>query len=112
MSGCIHGIVCCVHDCLCCTRRWVWVSRHPCLPVCIAPAAAFRAENNYTAEIMICGGNSAKAVLIPGNSGATTANGRVPADYNCWRITPEAPDPTWTKEVMCNYPKCDTLLRR
>lgn len=75
------------------------------LLVCIA-------ENKYSAEIMICGGNSAKAVLIAGNSGASTANGRVPADYNCWRITPEAPNPTWTKEPMCNYPKCDTMLRR
>lgn len=60
-------------------------------------------RDGYRAEVMICGGSVSLAFSKP----QTTL-----ADYRCWRIYPEDPSPSWTKEVMCDWPACTTVYRR
>lgn len=61
---------------------------------------------------MVCGGTSTKAVPVNGGSrDASEKNMIYVADYFCWRIVPEARNPQWIAEPMCDN-NCTVKYRR
>lgn len=69
-------------------------------------------SNNYSAEVMICGGAPWSASILNTGPGYERFNQSTPADYRCYILKPEVPNPQWWVYQMCTDRTCTTKLRR